>query len=63
MSAKSDLVDVEYDVLKIDDDRYRSVLFVINGREVWLPRSLIEVDVDGGVVTLPEWKAMEMGLI
>ena len=54
------IVDVEYDWIKIDDPQYDAVLFAIGGDEhVWLPRSLIEIDKDDKVVTLPEWLAIE----
>lgn len=53
----SELVDVKYTRIKLDDGRYQAVLFVIGGRDVWLQRSLIEVDADAGTVALPAWKA------
>ena len=49
-NGRSDLVDVDYDVIKIDDAKYKSILFRIDGKDVWLPRSLIEVDEDAETV-------------
>lgn len=58
----SELVDVKYDLIKIDHERHKAILFEIGGREVWLPRDLIEVDRDARVVTLPAWKAEQEGI-
>ena len=63
VNGHSNLCDVEYDRIKIDDKKYKSILFTIGGKDVWLPRSLIEVDEDAETVTLPEWKALDEGLI
>jgi len=60
--GKSDIVDVAYESIKIDDDKYRSILFVIGGEDIWLPRSLIEVDVDAKTVAVPRWKVEKDGL-
>lgn len=57
MGGNSDIVDLAYDRIKIDDDRYKSVLFQFGKKEVWLPRKLIEIDTDAKVVTVPIWKA------
>ena len=57
------IVDIDYDRIKIDDDKYKSILFVVDGKDVWLPRSLIEVDRDAETVTLPEWLAVEKELV
>ena len=58
----SEVVDVRYDRIKIDDDRHKSVLFQFDEKEVWLPRSLIEVNVDDKTVTMPVWKAEQEGI-
>lgn len=58
----SEIVDVRYSQIKVDSERYKSILFEIGGKEVWLPRSLIEVDADAGTVALPAWKAEEEGI-
>lgn len=52
-----EIVDVKYDRVKIDDEAYKSVLFQFGAKEVWLPRSLIEIDRGDMVVTMPTWKA------
>lgn len=59
----SDIVDVDYSVIKIDDPKYKGILFKIDGKDVWLPRSLIEVDEDDKTVAMPKWLAQEKGLI
>jgi hypothetical protein len=58
----SDLVDVSYRRIKIDSTEYRSILFEIGDKEVWLPRSLIEVDEGTKTVALPAWKAEQEGI-
>lgn len=63
---KSDLIDITVHLLHETD---RAVLVTDSTPEqgVWLPRSQIEIEPSdrGGlhVVTLPEWLAMERGLI
>ncbi len=58
----SEIVDVVYARVKIDELRYKSVLFEIGGKEVWLPRSLIEIDEDTKTVAMPAWKAEQEGI-
>ena len=58
----AEVVDVRYDRIKIDDDRHKSVLFQFDEKEVWLPRSLIEVNTDDKTVTMPVWKAEQEGI-
>lgn len=53
----SEIVDVRYQRIKMDEDRFKSILFEIGGKDVWLPRSLIEVDYIANTVALPAWKA------
>lgn len=62
-NGRSNLVDVDFSIIKIDDPKYKGVLFRIDGKEVWLPRSLIEIDQADKTVAMPEWLAMEKGLI
>lgn len=57
------LADVDFDLIKIDDPARRAILFSIDGADVWLPRSLIEVDEDDKVVTMPQWLAEERELV
>lgn len=47
----------------MDREDKAAVLFKINGKDHWLPRSQIEIDRGGKVVTMPEWLAMNHGLI
>ena len=54
-----EVVDVKYDRVKIDDPGRKAVLFVIGGKDVWLPRSQVEVDVDAKIVTMPAWLVEE----
>lgn len=58
----SEIVDVAYARIKIDEPRYKSVLFEIGGKEVWLPRTLIEIDEDANTVAMPAWKAEQEGI-
>lgn len=60
--GNSDIVDLAYDRIKIDDERYKAVLFQFGKKEVWLPRSMIEVDADAKTVALPIWKAELEGI-
>jgi hypothetical protein len=62
MSKTAEIVDVKYERIKLDNDRYKSVLFEIGGKEVWLPRSLIEIDEKDKTVALPAWKAEQEGI-
>lgn len=34
-----------------------------DGETVWLPKSQVEYDQDSGTFTMPEWLALEKGLI
>jgi hypothetical protein len=38
-------------------------VFLIDGREVWLPRSATKVDADNKKITIPRSLAREKGLI
>lgn len=69
-NAKSDLVEI---ACKVRSEREKSIaiwdgeLESIDGRErekwTWLPKSQIEVDADAETVTMPEWLAVEKGLV
>jgi hypothetical protein len=54
------LIDLEAKLIHETDKAW---LLGINGEEVWLPKSLVEYDVQDKVVTLPERVAMDKGLI
>lgn len=59
-SNRSDIIDVEAVVLH----RTNHAALVTDGtvRE-WLPLSLIEVDEDDEIVSMPEWLAVEKGFV
>jgi RNase P/RNase MRP subunit p29 len=63
---KSDLIDIEVRVLNETDRAYR---VDFGGKEtVWVPKSQCEFEYRegieiNGVLTLPEWLALEKGLI
>ncbi len=60
MSAgRSNIIDIAGDILI---DREAAVLFYDGTREVWLPKSQIEIGTDG-TVAMPEWLAREKELI
>lgn len=61
--SRESLADVEYDFVKLDDPAKKAILFRIEGKDVWLPRSQIEVDEDQKMVTMPEWLATEKELV
>lgn len=70
--SKSDLVDIECRV--VSDDPRKKAIAVVNGTDervhgggkqekwFWLPRQYVEIN-DDGTVTIPEWLALEKGLI
>jgi hypothetical protein len=57
----SKLCDVAYD--EIIHETEKAVLFLIDDKEVWLPRSVIEIDSDIKAITLPERMAIDKGLV
>jgi hypothetical protein len=58
-TIESKLVDLE---LEIKIEREASYLFTDGSTEAWVPKSLVEVHSDG-VVTMPSWKAKEVGFL
>lgn len=60
MSNRSVEVDGEVLVELSTDEAFR---FFDGTREVWLPRSQCEWDEASGVMSLPEWLALEKELI
>jgi hypothetical protein len=40
-----------------------SSLYAIGDEEIWLPASLIQIDVERKLITMPRWLAREKGLI
>ena len=63
---KSDVIDITVQVLHEAENAVR-VTDGTPGKSVWLPKSQIEIEkADTGnlhVLTLPEWLALEKGLI
>jgi len=61
-SMKSDLVDIEV-VIKIETAK--AVLVNDRKRDVWLPLSQVEMERDNAktFVTMPEWLAIDKGLV
>ncbi len=58
--ANHDLVDIAGEVQAWTE---KGVKFFDGKVSVWLPRSQVEVNDDDGTVTMPEWLALEKGLI
>lgn len=57
---KSDLVDIAGEIKGETDKAYR---FFDGTRTVWLPKTQCEMDADAKTMAMPEWLAMEKGLI
>ena len=60
-SGGSDIIDIAGQI-RIDRADLKAILFFDGDREVWLPRSLIEIGADG-TVAMPEWLALDKELI
>lgn len=56
----SDIVEVDGEVVRRTAD---AVLWDDGSIEVWLPLSQIEVNEESGTVVMPEWLAIEKGLV
>lgn len=52
-------VEIDYD--KIDFETDNALLYVIEGNNVWIPKSVLSDD-DGSSITLPLWFADKEGL-
>lgn len=59
--SKPELVDLEVDILKYETPR--AYLLIIDGKEVWLPKSQVAYSDDDKKITLPEWLAIEKELV
>jgi hypothetical protein len=57
---RSDLVDVAGEIVGETDKAYR---FFDGERTVWLPKSQVEWDAEGGTMAMPEWLARDKELI
>lgn len=61
MTANAKGVTVNYESIKIDKPQYKAILFIINGEEIWLPRS--KIVINSNTVTMPEWLAIRNNII
>lgn len=61
-TGQSDLIDISGD---LRHETTMAYLFHDGTREVWLPKSMVEIETIGSVATatMPEWLALEKGLI
>jgi hypothetical protein len=59
-SGKSDIVDIDGSIVGETEKAYR---FDGGTITVWLPKSQVEWDADGRTMAMPEWLALEKGLI
>ena len=57
-SGKSDLIDIACEVRR---ETERAFLIFDGANEVWLPKTLVEIE--DGAATMPEWLALDKGLI
>ena len=58
-AGRSDLVDIAGEIRAQTE---KAIQFYDGERTVWLPRSQIEIN-DDGTVTMPEWLAVDKGLV
>lgn len=56
-----ELADIDYEDIK--HETKKAWLFVINGEDKWIPKSIAEVDEDAKQVTVPMKFAVEEGLV
>jgi N-acetylglucosamine-6-phosphate deacetylase len=57
---KSDLIDIACEI-KVETDK--AILINDGTKEVWLPKSQVEINREDKEVTMPEWLAKEKELI
>ena len=65
---RSNLIDLEVCVERDEPKLEKAVLVNLGGKKHWLPRSQIEIeykDQNGlfAIVTMPEWLAIEKGMV
>ena len=64
MSSMSEKVVIDYDEIELDREDLNAILFEIEERSVWIPRSLIlNHDEDERTITVPEWFAIDKELV
>ena len=61
--AMPQLVEIDYEQHKEEADTDKAYLFVINGEDEWVPKSLCEIDSDSRQITVPRWFAKNNGFI
>ena len=61
MAVDEDTTEVDYDDIEHETDA--AVMFLIDNRLVWLPKSQISFDRDELTIELPVWLATEKGLV
>ena len=57
-SGKSDLIEIACEVRR---ETPKAFMIFDGAKEVWLPKALVEIE--GGEATMPEWLALDKGLI
>jgi uncharacterized protein YuzE len=57
MSKREKIVDIKYD--EIMHETEAAYLFLFDDKEVWLPKSWIEVDEKDKVISIPQFRAEE----
>ena len=57
----SGLVEVKFD--KLVENREKAILILIDDKQYWLPKSVIDFREWSNFVEIPEWLAKEKGLI
>lgn len=60
MNRGREIVDISGELIH---ETERAWLFTDGENRVWLPKSICEWDEQAGVMTVPEWIALEKGLI
>ena len=61
LGGSEEPVEIPHDGVLVDEDQHKSILFDIDGEEVWLPRTEI-VEQDDNTVTIPRWLAEDRDL-
>jgi hypothetical protein len=61
MTGRSDIVDIDCIITRQTERAY--CVDAGTGHDVWLPKSLCEWDAEDKTMAMPEWLAMDKGLI
>jgi hypothetical protein len=62
-NARSNLVDVPCEILRESPSGLAWLVMTDSGEKVWLPKSLCEYDDNDGTMAMPEYFAIEKGLV